>query len=153
MQVTFTGASHRETRDFRCTHCGHESKAEVVGLGEGTQSFLNAKGTAERRAREDAQRDIDRTLAVAACPKCGQREGGAVRRWWLRALLPHLIGFVLVAVGGWIPLLFGLNMRERDKWLAAWVMLGIAVFVALIMLPSVFAKWSSTKRNVYFEVE
>lgn len=152
MQVTFTGATHREARDFRCTLCGHEAQAEVVGLGEGAQSFLNAQGTAERRAEEDARRDIDRTLAVASCPKCGQRDRPAVRRWWLRALAPHLISMIVVAFSGWIPLLFNLNMSERDKWLVGWITLGIALFVALIMLPSVFMKWSATKRGVYFDV-
>lgn len=151
MKVTFSGASHREDRQFRCAVCGHEALAEVVGLGEGAQSFLNAKGTADRRAREDAAKDVERTLSVATCPECGHRDGAAVKRWWTRALLPHLLSFLLIATSGWFPLVFGLNMRERDKWLAGWIMLGIALFVGLLMLPGVFIKWSSVKGGVSFE--
>jgi DNA-directed RNA polymerase subunit RPC12/RpoP len=150
MQVTFAGASHTEQRQFCCQACGHRATAEVIGLGEGVQSFLNPRGTARRRAKRDAVVDVDRTLSVATCPRCGHRDARAVRRWWAKALLPHAIGFVVVAASGWIPLVFGLNMRERDKWLAGWIMTGIACFVALLMLPSVFIKWSTVKQGVRF---
>lgn len=50
--------------DFHCRRCGHHQAADVTGIGEGAQSFLNTDGTAERRAQDDAVKDIQRTIRV-----------------------------------------------------------------------------------------
>jgi DNA-directed RNA polymerase subunit RPC12/RpoP len=81
VEVRINSATHVETRRYRCRNCSHAAKAAVTGCGEGSETVLNDGGTAERRAEENARRDVSRALSIASCPKCGRRDGAAVRRW------------------------------------------------------------------------
>jgi Zn ribbon nucleic-acid-binding protein len=149
MQGTFAGASQAGIRDFTCVRCGHQAMAQVVGIGEGAQSALNSEGTAERRATESATADIDTTLSLARCPKCKERDPAAVWRWWLKyaALSAAMLGGL--ALAGWAPLLFGMNMRESDKWMAGWIVTGIAVITVVpMMLIDVLPKWWSIDSRI-----
>ncbi len=150
MSVTFTSAVTRELRTWRCAACGFETEAEVVGVGEGAQSFLNSGGTADRRAEADAVAELDRVMGLAACPKCGQRDPAAVRSWWMRQVLPLVISAAFVAFLGWAPLLFGLNMKPSDQWLAGWIMTGIGLLVCGFMLLPAWMKWETAKQGVRF---
>lgn len=139
-----------EERAFVCRACGCRRMAEVTGLGEGAQSFLNAAGTAAARARADARRDIDDTLSLAPCPACGRRSPHAKARWWWRkAGLPSvlILGVMLAfAVAPWV---FDVDMAERDKTIAFWVVMGIAVLTLAVVLPlPVWQKWRSTTQRV-----
>src|SRR6476469_9684718 len=94
---TQTAAYATRRLQFSCLRCRHKQLADVTGIGEGVQSFLNSDGTAQRRAEQDAQKDIDRTIARARCPKCKQRNPGAVWKF----LMPYLLmaaAFLLVGV-------------------------------------------------------
>src|SRR5262249_29995100 len=72
---------------FTCARCAFRGEADVTGIGEGAQSFLNEDGTVARRAHEDAERDVARTIRRALCPKCKKRNPGAL----LGFLTPYLV--------------------------------------------------------------
>lgn len=91
MQAQFLHASVVRQREFTCGACSARRTATVTGVGEGTATALNSPGTLERRAQEAAEKDVDDTLAVAACPACGARSEAGVRRWWWKnAVTPVL---------------------------------------------------------------
>lgn len=150
MQAEFHSAHEVGERTFKCGSCSHQRRASVTGLGEGVATFLNSEGTGARRAREDAMKDIDATLAVTACPSCGVRNRGALFRWWFRNLgLPVIIFGAVMAGCAFAPMVFDLNMREEDQRIVVWVMLGIGLFVLALMLPLPLSmKWSSVKARV-----
>ena len=131
MHIEQQSATTTEMAEFRCTSCGHQATAVVTGIGEGTQSFLNAQGEAARRADADARADVQRVLSVTRCPRCGKRDANAVRAWWIRRIGPVLLTVVGIAAAGWAPLIFDINMSESDKWMAAWVTTGIALVVGI----------------------
>ena len=68
---------------FVCKHCQYRSDALVSATGRGTGRspfFLDEAGASERaaeRAEADARGNLLETLALASCPKCGRRDGGA----------------------------------------------------------------------------
>ncbi|MBX3160528.1 MAG: hypothetical protein KF773_31475 [Deltaproteobacteria bacterium] len=135
MKVTTVAASTTAVRTFRCRRCGHEQDAEVVGLGEGVQSFLNASGTAERRAAEDAQRGLDRTIARARCPSCKLRNPG-VMAGFAGVFVAIAAGTMLVAIVlGFYPTWSEMNMSEHDKAICRWLMPAIFGGVLAIVLP------------------
>jgi hypothetical protein len=144
-----TVATERRTTEFTCARCGIHRKAEIVGVGEGAQSFLNSRGTAERRARIDAVRDVDRTIGRARCPGCHQRNPGAVFRFWL----PYLI-MVAICIGagilmGYYPTWSDMNMRDGDKAglreIVPWV---VGVPCTLITLLVGWSRWARTDKRV-----
>lgn len=150
MDVTFTGATSTDERQFRCGGCDYEADVTVTAAGEGAQSFLNAPGTAERRAKADAVRSLDRAMNLATCPKCGYRDPRAARNWWLVQLIPFVLLIAGIAFLGWIPMLFDMNMREADKPIAGWVVTGIAAVVALPYLFTIYMKWQGATHGVTF---
>lgn len=150
MDVTFTGATSTDERQFHCPGCGYEAEVAVTGAGEGTQSFLNAPGTAERRAKADAVRAVDRAMSLATCPKCSYRDPRATRNWWLGQMIPFTLTVAFIAFLGWIPMLCDLNMVERDKPIAGWVVTGIALAVALPFLFTIYLKWHGATHGVRF---
>lgn len=151
MQVELASAVVDGVRTFRCAHCGYEARASVKGLGEGAASFLNADGTSQRRAREDAEADLQRTLDVARCPRCQRRSG--VGGWWWRHSWPVGLTVVFMALMLWAPWLLGMEMSPRGSPL--WMGLIGTPCVVLIALPfwllSVWPKWSSLEARVKFE--
>jgi hypothetical protein len=123
---------------------------EIVAIGEGAQSSLNPEGTAESRAMKDARHDLDRVYSLATCPKCRFRDSGAVRRWWLRQLVPFALVTGGIAFIGWLPMLIDMNMRESDKPIAGWVVSGIAAFVAIPYFFHIWMKWRGASSGVHF---
>jgi hypothetical protein len=149
MRAHFQVARTKSVRLFNCEHCDHEQDAEVIGIGEGAASDLNAPGTLRERAERAARADVRATLAVARCPKCGKRSG--VAKWWLRHVGPVALTMLGIALAGWVPLFVDMNMKEDDKWICGWVMTGIAVVVGVPMtLISVLPKWGSIDARVKF---
>jgi len=119
----------------------------VHGVGDGTQSFLNTKGTAERRAKADLDKDFERVRAVTPCPKCGWRDEAAVRRWWL----PHLLwGPGLGALVALCALAMTGNMRPADLVMARWICVGLFVFIAGGIVGVAWFKWSQIPGRVEF---
>lgn len=152
MQAQFLHASVVRQREFTCGACSARRTATVTGIGEGAATELNSAGTLERRAQEAAEKDVDDTLAVAACPSCGARSSAGVRRWWWRnAGLPLAIILPLMGLCAFGPYLFDLDMRERDKVIVVWVMLGISLLVCGVMSLPLLMKWSSAKARVRWE--
>jgi transcription elongation factor Elf1 len=138
-----------ERVEFTCRYCGHRAEAEVTGLGEGADSFLNAEGTAVARAEQAARRDVGRTIARALCPRCGRRDHSAT----LRFFFPYVavsVAFVLAGiVAGFAPTWFDVNMSESDKQICKWVMPLIIIVPVLLVVPiSAIPKWTSTDRRV-----
>ena len=118
-------------------------------LGEGAQSFLNSDGTAQRRAEEDAQKDIQRTLRRARCPRCHERNPGAV--WSF--LFPWLIMAALFMGGaifiGYAPTWFDIAMSGHDRNICRWLLPLIMGAVLLIFIPfTVWRKWTTTDIRV-----
>ncbi len=152
VQAELHHASVTEERDFVCTACGLRRRATVVGVGEGAATVLNDPETGPRRAREAAAQDVADTLALAVCPACGARDARAKRRWWWKhAGLPAAIMAPIIFVCAFGPYLFDINMREEDKRIVVWVVLGIFAFVgALVALP-IAMKWKSAGARVKWQ--
>jgi hypothetical protein len=104
-----TTSSKTGTRRFKCKRCGHKQSAEVHGIGEGVQSFLNSQGTAERRARKDAVKDLDRTIKLARCPSCKLRNPGALLGFWTFFLYIFLFMLGVGIVFGFWPTWSGMK--------------------------------------------
>jgi len=142
-----TSTSIRETVDYRCRACGHRQRAEVLGIGIGQQTFLNASGTARRRARDNARRELKRTIRFAACPQCGKRSRH------LKFLTPYfaIIG-LLVATGiiaGYAPTWFAMNMRDSDKEICrTYITGGFVIFAVLAGLLPMWWRWVHNDRRV-----
>lgn len=121
-------------------------------MGEGAQSFFNAPGTAQRRAAADAVKDIQRTIRVARCPNCGQRNPGAVLRFALPYLLIIAAFFAGGVIAGYLPTWLDLNMHERDrdicKWLCPLLLVGTALLIVPITLGS---KWHGIDRRIHWK--
>jgi DNA-directed RNA polymerase subunit RPC12/RpoP len=135
--------------EFVCRHCGGRRLADVTGMGQGAQSFLNSDGTAQRRAEEDARKDIQRTLRRARCPRCHQRNPGAVwsfvRSWLLMVAL--FMGGAIVA--GYAPTWFDINMSQHDRDICKWVMPLIFGGTLLLIIPFVmWNRWATTDQRV-----
>jgi hypothetical protein len=146
---TQTAASAEKRVGFKCERCGCQAQADVVGIGEGVQSFLNAPGTAEERARKDAEKDIARTIDRAMCPNCKQRNPGAVWRFWMPYLLIAAGGMALGVFLGYAPTWFDMNMRERDRDICKWVVPLIFFVSLLLVVPlSALIKWGTTDGRV-----
>jgi hypothetical protein len=139
--------SKKGVRHFRCRTCGHRQEAEVTGIGIGTESFLNARGTARRRAHDNARKEIDRTIRFAACPKCGQRGRH------LAFIAPYLgMTAFFVALGvifGYAPTWFDINMSAHDKAICATYVTWAFVIAAVLAggLPLWF-RWSHNDGRV-----
>jgi len=144
-----TSSSTKGTRKFRCKRCGHRQSAEVHGIGEGVQSFLNSPGTAQRRARADALKDLDRTIKLARCPSCEQRNPGALRGFWM--FFVYIFAFMLglgIVLGFW-PTWTGMNMGERDKAICRWLVPLILGGTAALIIPfHAMRRWGSLDRRV-----
>lgn len=149
MRVTQTVASATEVAAFRCVHCGHRARAEVTGIGEGAQTFLNAGGVARQRALEDAHNDVARTIARVRCPKCQRRDPKGVRMFFKRDLIVAAAIAVFGVLVGVSPYLFGIDMARSDKHLMLW--LGPVMFLGpmlLIMPTRMWSRWSTTEQRV-----
>lgn len=137
MQITTAHDSIKERRSFRCAHCSHSAEAEVTGIGEGTQSALNPAGTAERRATEDARKDVERAIHDVRCQKCGLRPPGADMRFWRPWALMFVAFWVAGFIAGMLPTWLDLNMAEHDRRIAAWVLPLILGGTATLIVPIV----------------
>ncbi len=85
-----------ERHAFDCAGCKHHATVVIVGLGTGSGAsplFIDNNG-AQRRAhgaaRRNAQKDIQRALAIVACPKCGHVDPVARAAVFRQALLRAL---------------------------------------------------------------
>lgn len=141
------GARRRVT--FVCRRCGREALADVVAIGHGSETFLNPAGSAERRARDSAESEIDRTLARARCPGCKRRPPGAL----LRFLVPFLLlGAALVAAGvifGHLEPRFEPDLSERDRQITLWLWPLVSAAIDLLVLaPIALIQWFGTDSRV-----
>lgn len=149
MQVTQATAHTKERTEHHCARCGHRAAADVFGIGQGAQSFLNPEGTAERRAQEDARKDIERTIRLARCPKCRQRNPGALLGFWT----PFLIMFAAFLGGGivlgYLPTWADMNMAQRDRDICKWVVPLILGGTAALFVPiAALTRWSGLDRRI-----
>lgn len=99
-------------RPFRCEQCQFESVATIrsKGLGHATAWLTTESANEEAKAHADdeADKNVDRLLALAACPACGacdetSREQLSNDGAWKRALTSAgaaLLLFVVFSLGG-----------------------------------------------------
>lgn len=144
-----TTASTKREASFSCKRCGHRARATVVGVGQGMQSYLNSRGTAARRARADAEKDVVRTIRCARCPSCKRRNPGALLRFWQPFLI---MAVVLVGVGfiaGYYPTWSDMNMSSHDKEICAWLMPLIFAGVVVLVVPfQALIRWGNLDARV-----
>jgi hypothetical protein len=144
-----TSASTTGTRRFHCKRCGHSQEAEIVGIGEGVQSILNSRGTAERRAAADARKDLDRSIKLARCPSCKRRNPGALLGFWM--FFVYIFAFMLgigIVTGFW-PTWTDMNMGESDKAICRWLLPLICGGTALVMIPfHALRRWGNLDNRV-----
>jgi hypothetical protein len=147
IRITTSATSVRRRVVFKCVSCAAHAYAEVLAFGQGGQTFLNPRGTAAERAQHDAEREVDRTIAAARCPKCGVRAPNAFQRYvmpyvWMTVVVTGL-GFVL---GYALPFLRG----ETEYALTfALVMTGICFLIAFLSAFFVCrSRWNSIDRRV-----
>jgi hypothetical protein len=91
---------------FRCSRCGTEADAVAVGWGSGEGlsphgidndgAGQRARRTAETNALEDARS----ALAVAPCPRCGERDHAAVKAYKRTTLVGMVRTLVLGGIAG-----------------------------------------------------
>jgi hypothetical protein len=152
MRVTFATTYEERALPFVCQSegCNFKGTACVHGIGEGGQSSLNSRGTANRRAEADLEKDFRRVLSVSRCPACGHRDREAVKRWWT----PHFgwgIGVgALVAI---FAAAMSQKMKPADRPIALWISFGLFVFFAAITLGSALWKWTDIPHRVRIEAE
>lgn len=91
---------------FHCHGCGYASQAVVraTGRGAGFSWFgvddRGAKEVARRRAHDDARYEAEEIIALAPCPRCGERKQEAVSRLMRKVgTVAVLLAVVLGLVG------------------------------------------------------
>lgn len=145
MRVTFVSVTEKRSISNECGSCQHSYTLEISGIGQGTQSALNAHGTAERRAKRDLEADFERVSSVTPCPQCNQRDPRAVRLWWR----PHLLwGLGLSAAVTMLGVLMSLNLRSSDQAAAQWICFATFVVFALGIVGNAAFKWKAIQQRI-----
>lgn len=117
---------------YACESCGHHDNAAVFVRSEGSaqsnivDSFDDSRNLAHGNAHQAAEKFGDEQIALAKCPKCGQRDELAVKNFRSKAkgflgagiffavLLAGSLGFAVMKgmevafVGIFLGVLFGL---------------------------------------------
>jgi hypothetical protein len=121
--------------------------AEVIGVGEGMQSFLNPSGTAEARAHADAYRALDRAIRRARCPKCKQRNPGVMVRFLAGFVVAIVLAMAVGIVAGFYPTWSDMDMAESDRAVCRWLLPLLFGGVLLFAIPIELAKrWPRDSR-------
>jgi len=97
--------ARRIAASFECSRCGAEADAVATGAGQGEGispygidhdgAVQRARTAAEKRALDDART----ALAIAACPRCGERDLAAVKSY-RRGTMLGVARTVAIFVGG-----------------------------------------------------
>lgn len=154
----YFGTRHTATRTFEdkrtfsCKQCGFKSEAVVLGVGkgEGRSPYFLDEGGASGRALENAHYaavgNIDLTLRLCPCPRCGARDGTGF-------IVKSVILTALVLVGVWgIGWVYGMVMvRRADSAVLSWIFgpLGLGCAVLYYFL-AVRWKWTTAAARVRF---
>jgi hypothetical protein len=149
MRVTHASTTAEGVGRFTCRRCGFAGEADVIGVGQGVETMLNSRGTAERRASDDARDDVARTVARARCPSCKQRNPGVVAGFWLPYVIGLATAFALGIVVGYYPTWSDMNMREEDRAVLRWLCPLIFGGTAAIFIPlQMIARWANPDGRV-----
>jgi hypothetical protein len=98
---------HHVELDRHCAPCNQVFAAQVIGLGSGR---AGTGADAAFEAEDNAQRDAALLVRLARCPRCGAREGAA-----LRSVIISLAAWcVLAGVLGWLAWAMEKAMNRRD---------------------------------------
>jgi hypothetical protein len=137
--------------EFECGGCGFASKVVAIGIGRGQarNPLLLDTGADERagdQALYAAHRSAREAVRLVRCPRCGDRDRSAHRRFWL------LTGLKLVALAA-IPAAVGaMFMLAGEDWLG-WALLAVGGPAAV--LASYFfdarPRFRSAEARVAFE--
>ncbi len=122
----------------------------MAGIGEGAASSFNAPGTLQRRAASAASKDVDLSLGVFPCPQCGHRSAGGVARWWMAYGLPLVLTLLGLVGIGLLPYVIDVGMKDDDRPIVAWIMVGVAVVTGLPFFLTTWMKWKGAPRRVRF---
>lgn len=140
-------ATAKRRGTFSCPHCKHWQRAEVTGVGGGGASLLSGRDVAHERAKTSAERNADRMLRFATCPKCKQRSGlGAfVGRYVLMFAAIALATFV---VGLLYPVFDHTTDPEDAHLFRTWGHLIVDGFVLLVIAWHATGEWRHIDRRV-----
>jgi hypothetical protein len=94
------GAEHRLERTRVCHGCRATLLVNVLGKGE-ARYHHGAAAQARTDAEQAARADAALLSGLAACPRCGAREGVAVRQVIFHALIRLCAAAAVVAVAWW----------------------------------------------------
>jgi hypothetical protein len=159
------GHQHLAGRDltikrlFRCRACDYEAFVVVTGIGMGSgvsPLFLDEEGAAERArasAYADATKNVELTLGLCPCPRCGQRRDA--RRFIRSSALQivAMVALVWAAAGaalGFEALTHGLTRSEF--MLYASISGGVGLTMGIIFfIVAVRWKWTTARARVVFK--
>lgn len=136
-------------RRFFCRRCRHRRDATVRGIGIGMQSILNSAGTALRRARADGEKDLDRTIKLARCPNCRERNPGALLWFWAPFVLMFLAFLAGGIVAGYYPTWSDMNMDEGDRAISRRLLPLLCGGIAALVIPfAAHRRWGNLDRRI-----
>ncbi len=153
----YVGNQHTSTTtvtkelDFQCSHCGTTSRVAVTGVGQGRGAspyFLDEDGAADRshnRAQKAALKNVQETLKIARCPRCGKTNSEAVRNFWLIQAAKILGGIAFLQFLGFI--IYGLDNKSF-----VFVIFGVVsiLYIPLIYFLDIHWRWKTKDGRVQY---
>lgn len=134
-----------------CEACGAKHVVEVTDKGEGAAGsiyFLNEQGAKETslsKAGEQALKNINETVGLLKCPKCGLRNKDNKAAFWRKSVLQVLgIGIFIALIGGLVYLI------KQDK-MALYIFSGVTVFGMYITYITIEKRWNTIDARVEFK--
>ncbi|MBV8761946.1 MAG: hypothetical protein JO257_31925 [Deltaproteobacteria bacterium] len=133
-----TVATVKDRGTFSCPRCRHWQRAEVMGVGIGVSTHLAGDGTARERARENASRDVRRTLRFATCPRCKHRSGHAA------FVLPYVLASFAATAGAIVFAFVVARVKHGEDGAAAFQLyfpLAVAALTVVVTPASLLHRW------------
>jgi hypothetical protein len=123
-------AEHTLAHARTCVGCRAVLQLVVVGKGDARYSEGDAT-TARHEAKQAAAADAALLAGLVACPRCGAREGRAVRAVALHAIVRLVLAAAVLGIADWIERSAGVELTLL--WVVAagiaWVLFVSAVAV------------------------
>lgn len=132
---------------FSCAHCKHWQQAEVRATGAGNVTLRGGQQAARARAQHNAERNGERLLRFAKCPKCRARRSAAAFAGIY--LLVFAICTALAFVLGSMAPAFDHSLDAHTAHIfCTWVPLAISIFFGFLLFAVAVAEWRGIDRRV-----